>query len=167
MKKTENASWKRMLPVFLVIAVFYLHIAFQVPYTGDDWDWGLDIGLQHLLTADINNRYAGNLLVVIMTRSKLLQTLLMGSAYFALPILMTAIVTDGRIKEHPKRSLVLFLGANCLLLSMGAPIWQQTYGWIAGFANYGFSAVLLEVCLLLAMPLFRREMPLHNETGHP
>ncbi len=163
MKKTESASWKGMLPVFLVIAVFYLHIAFQVPYTGDDWDWGLDIGLQHLLTADINNRYAGNLLVVIMTRSKLLQTLLMGSAYFALPMLMTAIVTDGRIKEHPKRSLVLFLGANCLLLSMGAPIWQQTYGWIAGFANYGFSAVLLEVCLLLAMPLFRREMPRQAE----
>ena len=165
MKHTENTSWKRILLFFGAVAVFYLYIAFQVPYTGDDWDWGLDIGLQHLLTADINSRYAGNFLVVIMTRSKLMQTLLMGSAYFALPMLMVAIVTDGQIKANPKRSVTLFLAANCLLLSMGAPVWQQTYGWISGFANYGFSAVLLEVCLLLTMPLFRREI--HQKDENP
>lgn len=165
MKHTENTSWKRILLFFGAVAVFYLYIAFQVPYTGDDWDWGLDIGLQHLLTADINSRYAGNFLVVIMTRSKLMQTLLMGSAYFALPMLMVAIVTDGQIKANPKRSVTLFLAANCLLLSMGAPVWQQTYGWISGFANYGFSAVLLEVCLFLTMPLFRREI--HQKDENP
>lgn len=162
MKKRENASWNSTLLVFFVVAAFYLHIAFQVPYTGDDWDWGLDIGLQHLVTADINNRYAGNFLVVIMTRSKLMQTLMMGSAFVALPMLMAAIITDGKLREKPKRSLILFLAANCLLLTMGARIWQQTYGWISGFANYGFSAVLLEICLLLAMPLFRDSLPEEN-----
>lgn len=150
------------MPVFLVVAAFYLHIAFQVPYTGDDWDWGLDVGLQHLLTADINSRYAGNFLVVIMTRSKLMQTLMMGLAFFALPMLMVTIAADGRQKENPKRSLILFLLANCLLLSMPASVWQQTYGWISGFANYGFSAALLEVCILLAMPLFRQSLPEDN-----
>ncbi len=165
MKYPKNASWNKALLTFLAVAVFYLYIAFQVPYTGDDWDWGLDIGLQHLLTADINSRYVGNLLVVVMTRSKLMQTLLMGSAYFALPMLMVAITTDGQVKENPKRSVILFLAANCLLLSMGASIWQQTYGWISGFANYGFSAVLLEVCLLLAMPLFRSQIHQKDENA--
>lgn len=165
MKYMNKAGWKRLFPVILVTAVFYFYIAFQVPYTGDDWDWGLDIGLQHLLTADINSRYAGNLTVVLMTRSKLLQTLIMGCAYLALPGLMVAVVTDGKILRRPMQSVLLFLAANCLLLTMDKAIWQQTYGWISGFANYGISAVLLTVCILLAMPLFRQELP--EQSGKP
>lgn len=164
MSDSKKTSWEKTRLMYFGFAAFCLYIAFQIPYTGDDWDWGLDIGLQHLITADINSRYVGNLLVVIMTRSKLMQTLLMGSAFFALPMLMVAIITDGQIKANPKISTILFLTANCLLLSMDKSIWQQTYGWISGFANYGFSSVLLEVCLLLAMPLFRSEIHMKNES---
>lgn len=157
-----NLRCKKIQPLwilYLAAAVFYLGIAAAVPYTGDDWDWGLDVGLTHLLTADINSRYAGNLLVVVMTRSPLAKTLLMGGAFFALPLVLALGTSDG--KRDPLRRALLFLAANLLILSMNRRIWQQTYGWVSGFANYGFSALLVAVCLLLAVPLFRK-MP---ETG--
>ncbi len=139
------------LGVYLAAAAFYLWLAAQVPYTGDDWDWGLDIGLQHLLTADINSRYAGNLLVVIMTRSPLAKTLILGGCYFAIPFLMAKLASDS------KNRLAVFLGCNCLILTMERAIWQQTYGWVSGFANYGVSAVLVLVCLGQVWDLFRQD----------
>ena len=71
-----------------VVFVFYLWMAAQTPYTHDDWDWGLDIGIQHLLTADINSRYAGNLIEVLLTRSVFLKNLVMGLVFTALPLAM-------------------------------------------------------------------------------
>lgn len=151
--KTQK-KWHPAMLVYLITALFYFWLAAQVPYTGDDWDWGLDIGLQHLLTADINSRYAGNFLVVIMTRSELAKTLIMGACYFAIPFLMTAIVVRGDFRGNWKKSTILFLACNCLLLSMDSLIWQQTYGWVSGFANYGVSAVLILLYLYQILPLF-------------
>lgn len=147
---------KRPDPVILLLILllpFYLYIAWQIPYAGDDWDWGLDVGLQHLLTADINSRYTGNFLVVLMTRSKPLQAVLMGASYLGIPWLMASL-TVNRSRE-PRIFLLCFLAANCLILSMNPHIWRQTWGWIAGFANYGFSILGLLLCLFPAMRLFR------------
>ena len=55
--------------------IFYLWLAAQIPYTDDDWDWGLPVGIQQLVTASLNSRYAGNGLVVLLTRSVFLKTL--------------------------------------------------------------------------------------------
>lgn len=156
--KSQN---RRLYGSFLLMAILYFYIAWQIPYTGDDWDWGLDIGLQHLLTADINSRYAGNFFVVCMTRSKLLKTLILGLSFFLIPLWMTAIATEG--DSEPNRKLLVFLGANGLLLSMDKAIWQQTYGWVSGFANYGLSLVCVLAYLRLAVPLFADELP---ETSH-
>lgn len=159
MMEQRRFSWKFAAIVAAFAAIFYYCIAWQVPYTGDDWDWGLDIGLQHLLTADINSRYAGNLFAVIMTRSKLAQTVIMGTCSFLLPALLTVFAADGTLKSRPRQSLILFLAGNCLLLTMDSEIWQQTYGWVSGFANYGISAVLITLCLCLAAPVFREDCP--------
>ena len=159
MKKTAAKSLNRIWVLYLLFALFYLWIAAQVPYTGDDWDWGLEIGLTHLLTADINSRYAGNFLVVVMTRSAVAKTLLMGGAFFALPLVLSAAATDEGLGKPSERSVPAFLAANILILSMDRRIWQQTYGWVSGFANYGFSALLTALCILSALPLFRREVP--------
>ena len=155
MSEQRRFSWKFAAIIAVFAAIFYYCIAWQVPYTGDDWDWGLEIGLQHLLTADINSRYAGNLFAVIMTRSKLAQTLIMGTCSFLIPALLTVFAADGTLKSHPGKSLFLFLAGNCLLLTMDSEIWQQTYGWVSGFANYGISAVLIALCLCFAAPVFR------------
>jgi len=141
-------------PLLLILLLpFYLYIAWQIPYAGDDWDWGLDVGLQHLRTADINSRYTGNFLVVLMTRSKPLQAVLMGLSFLGIPCLMAGLAAD-RSRE-PRIFTLCFLAANCLILSMNPQIWRQTWGWIAGFANYGFSILGLLLCLFPAMRLFR------------
>ena len=65
---------------FFIISSFlmffvYLWVAAQIPYTHDDWDWGLQLGMQHLLSADINSRYTGNLIEVMITRNTALKIL--------------------------------------------------------------------------------------------
>ena len=60
---------------FLLIAL----LCWLFPYTGDDWAWGSKIGLErlHLWFDNYNGRYAGNLIVLAMTRSNLLKTVIM------------------------------------------------------------------------------------------
>ena len=72
----------------------------MLPYSGDDWDWGLSIGLRHLLTADINSRYFGNLIIVLMSRSPLLKTLIMGSASALIPVLISVFAINGPWKQR-------------------------------------------------------------------
>ena len=79
MKKKLLSRWD--IPVYILIAAFYFWLVAQIPYTHDDWDWGLDIGLQQLFTANLNARYAGNFFEVVMTRSELLRILIVGSGY--------------------------------------------------------------------------------------
>lgn len=154
--KNKSQKWG-LYGIYGLVAILYFYIAWQIPYTGDDWDWGLDIGLQHLLTADINSRYAGNFFVVCMTRSKWVKTLILGLAFFLIPLWMTKIAVAGNGK--PNRKLLVFLGANGLLLTMDEAIWQQTYGWVSGFANYGLSLVCVLAYLRLAESLFAEEVP--------
>jgi hypothetical protein len=98
----------------------------------------------------------GNFIEVIMTRSVLLKNILMAAGYFLLPYLMA--VAAEKLTESPKASRPLFfLCANFLMLTMGLAMWRQTYSWIAGFANFGFSSVFMLLCILQMIPLFRDE----------
>ncbi len=69
----------------VVIASFFLLLSFFFPYTGDDWAWGSSIGIQRLMTGfdNYNGRYAGNVLVLLLTRSKLLNVVSMATCYWA------------------------------------------------------------------------------------
>ena len=71
--------------IYILFAVFYLWLAAQIPYTHDDWDWGLEVGMQQWLTASVNSRYVGNFFEIIMTRSVFLKTVIMGGTFFLLP----------------------------------------------------------------------------------
>ena len=132
---------------------FYLFLAFQIPYTHDDWGWGSAAGIRHLLTADINSRYAGNLLEVLLTRLPLLKGLVMGVTLAAIPAaaselaLRAAGKTDGA--EAAALRPLLFLGGNVLLLLTRDAVWAQTVGWVAGFSNFVFSGLLLLLFLRL------------------
>ena len=142
--------------LYSAFALFYLFLGTMVPYAHDDWDWGLPIGMQHLLTADINSRYVGNFFEVIMTRSVILKIVLMSSCYFLLPLLLS--IAAQKITAAPKTTRPLFfLFANFLMLTMGLPMWRQTYSWIAGFANFGFSSVFMLLCLMQMIPLLNNE----------
>lgn len=129
--------------IYSAIAVFYLWMAAQIPYTNDDWDWGLAVGMEQLIHATVNSRYAGNFLEVVMTRSEFLKVAIMGLSYFLIPFLLMRIAVKERRIVEPDRQLLLFLLCNCLILSMNHVMWREVYGWTAGFANFGVSALFL------------------------
>ena len=134
---------------YILFAVFYLWLAAQIPYTHDDWDWGLDIGMQQWLTASVNSRYVGNFFEIIMTRSVFLKTVIMGWSFFLLPYLLSHIAAGKNKTNQP----LLFLAANFLILTMSRLVWSETYGWIAGFANFGLSSIFTLLCFTQWLPL--------------
>ncbi len=120
---------------YIVIFLFWLWIGSQAPYTNDDWDWGLPMGMEWLIEGSVNSRYAGNLAIVLMTRSRLVKTLFFAIFSFAVPYLISVIPN---VKDR-KYSFFLFLLSNLLLMFMSRHVWQQSYGWLAAFANYVIS----------------------------
>ena len=152
--------------IYILFAVFYLWLAAQIPYTHDDWDWGLDIGMQQWLTASVNSRYVGNFFEIIMTRSPILKTIIMGSTFFFLPYLISSMAVND--KKQPQTKVLLFLAANFLFLTMSRLIWSETYGWVAGFANFCLSSVFMLLCINQWFPLSEKDYssPKQNAAGN-
>ena len=127
---------------------FNCWMAAQIPYTHDDWNWGIAAGLRHLLSADINSRYAGNLLVILLTRSPVLKTLVMGSVFTAIPLLGASLAPvcagadAGEVRSETLR-IVLFLTGFLFFLLCRDALWAQTSGWVSGFSNFVMSGLLL------------------------
>ena len=155
MKKKLLSRWD--IPVYLLIAAFYFWLVTQIPYTHDDWDWGLDIGLKQLFSANLNARYAGNFFEVVMTRSELLKTIIMGSGYFLLPMALAVAAWHHCKAKGPVIRLVFFLTANIFVLSMPRGMWQLTYGWTAGYANFCISTVFMVALVGKILAIFRED----------
>ena len=71
----------------LLMFCFSIFIAWCVPYTHDDWDWGRAGGITNWLTGVYNNRYVGTFFVIVMTRSRIIKTLIMAITMTCLPLL--------------------------------------------------------------------------------
>ena len=143
--------------IYLAVLTFYVWMAAQIPYTHDDWDWGSAVGMEQLLHATVNSRYVGNFFEVVMTRSEFLKVAIMGLSYFLIPFLLMQIAAKDRGIVAPNRKLLLFLLCNCLLLTMNHIMWREVYGWTAGFANFGISALFLLLWLKELLKAFDRE----------
>ena len=143
--------------VYALVAIFYFWLVTQIPYTHDDWDWGLDIGLQQLFTANLNARYAGNFFEVIMTRSELLRILIVGSGYFLLPMALSVAAWIHCKAKGPVIRLLFFAVANIFILSMPRVMWQLTYGWTAGYANFCISTIFMVALVGKILAIFRED----------
>lgn len=137
----------------ILLLLFFIWMAAQIPYTHDDWDWASPMGMDWLLHATVNSRYAGNLVVVLLTRSRLLKTLVMGLCFFFLPLLAVPVAT-GRKPLTPGAGAVLLLLSFALFTGIPELVWNQTNGWVAGFANFSFSALVLLAFLHLVRVLW-------------
>lgn len=78
-----------IFPVF----IFWLYIAAQIPYAQDDWTWGTARGVQHLLSADINSRYFGNIIEMVVTRSEIAKTIIMAVVFTMIPFMFARLAT--------------------------------------------------------------------------
>ena len=54
MRKRSTSTNKLHMCIYVLSVIFYFWIASQIPYTHDDWDWGLDVGLRQFLYATVN-----------------------------------------------------------------------------------------------------------------
>ena len=132
--------------VFYIICALFLFlwfwIAINIPYTSDDLNWGISAGIDHLVSHDINTRYAGNLIVVLLTRSTLLKCFVLGATYFLIPLLILKIIELFVELDYAKKS-ISFCFANILFLLLNYEVWRETYGWVSGAVNYVISALFL------------------------
>ena len=131
--------------VLALLLAGWLYIAWNVPYTHDDWDWGLPEGLERWLSGALNNRYAGTFFVLAMTRSQLVKTAVMGGCMFLISLLLGRLAGRGQ----PDRAFSVSVVTAALLFTTPMDSWQQSLGWVSAFANFVVAAVFLLLVLLL------------------
>jgi hypothetical protein len=123
------------------------------PRSGDDWAWGSQEGLQRLRDgfAGYNGRYAGDLLVLALTR-----------ASFVTPLVVAAVVTLTAfllvlVARH--RSPLGYATVALLYVAMPLGTWREAVAWLSGFSNYAFAGVVLLAFAALTASEWRGDLP--------
>ena len=166
-QKTEKGFSPLFYCLLLSSVILYIWIFANTLYwIADDLFWGLPNGLAVFLTGSVNSRYVSNLLEVIVTRSVFLKAVLHGLIAAAIPFFITALVR--RVMAGPGLALsekadrlpeAVLLLSNVLLLTLPMEVWQDTYGWIAAFSNYGLAVFFLAAFQRLISRIFLDEVP--------
>lgn len=128
--------------VYGLLALFYFIFAAIVPLAQDDWHWYVH-GYNQWFNEhfkNLNGRYFGNILEILVVRSLLLRMVVYALVSFS--ILWVVLKFAGKAKS----TAYMFI-AFLLLLLMPASIFKQTYAWYAGFNNYVTSALCALVVL--------------------
>lgn len=157
LKRLFSKAEKKTL-VFGFIAFFaFALLIYLFPYSGDDWAWGSQIGLDRLAVffKQYNGRYAGNLLVMALTRSKLLN-IIFTSASLVLVCLLPKLYSGSK-----KLSAALL--AFALFLLTPKSVWVQSVVWTAGFTNYIPPVILTMIYLTLVRNIFSDEKPVYGK----
>lgn len=147
MKFSAKVNKKSLYTGMVLFALFAL-LAYQFPYSGDDWAWGSSIGTGRLenLFRGYNGRYAGNLLVLLLTRCKLLQVLFVAGSMLLLSF---------AAKWFTRSSgLVTVLFSACLLLLVPKQIFVQSLSWTSGYSNYVPPILLIIIYFLMIKNIF-------------
>ena len=132
----------------LITIIFYL-----APYTHDDWAWGTQLGLDRLKSGfvDYNGRWVGNLVVLALTRSRILKAFVTSITLVIILKLMQKIIDDNN--EKTKYIMILLL----LLIPTG--IFAQSLAWTSGFSNYVISFIFTLIFINLNKDIFVNKKP--------
>ena len=124
-------------------------LSWLFPYTGDDWAWGSQIGLDRLHTwfDNYSGRYVGNLIVLALTRSNLLKSLAMTVAITGIIFLLERL-----IKERWSFYVSIFL-----LICLPKAVLRQAVVWTAGFSNYVTSIFFTLIYIVYIYWIFDEE----------
>lgn len=125
----------RFVISFLLISI----LCYMFPYTGDDWAWGSTIGIERWNThfADYGGRYLGYIIVMLLTRSRILRALVMSISY---------LIIAGCIEYITQKTWSFYL----TLMSMAflpRAVLRQAVVWTAGFSNYVTSTVFIIIII--------------------
>lgn len=153
MKKKNN---KKEIIFFCICFITLLAICYMIPYTHDDWTWASSEGINRLqcFFRDYNGRYFSNLIVIILTRSRILRAI-----FFALTISSIIIL----ISKIVKTKLTPYI-AILLMLFIPIGILRQGIVWTSGFVNYTFPVALLLLYYYIVNDIFsKKEIKISNK----
>lgn len=132
------------IALFIILTI----ICYIFPYTHDDWAWGSIIGMDRLNTLfhNYNGRWAGNLLVLALTRSRI-------SRAFVISITLTLIVyvVKKNVEYKNKSNNYIFI---ILMLLMPVNIIAQSIAWTSGFTNYVIPVLIVLIIMYLNRNIF-------------
>lgn len=116
--------------IILVVFLFFLVIGYLFPYTNDDWAWASYIGENRLINffRNYNGRYLGNLLVLVLTRYRIIRAIIIS--------LFLTLITCFISKIVDKKNITVFLLISLLMVLTPQPLFRQAIAWTSGFANY-------------------------------
>lgn len=153
----QNKQREKNLLLYGLIFCAFAAIIYLAPYTHDDWAWGCQVGIDRLKSNFVayNGRYMGNYLVLLLTRSKLLQVITVAASLLLVCFIPSA-----------------FAGSSCALtvvfsfvmvLLMPKSIFTQTVVWTSGYSNYMPPIILTAIYFLLIKNIFSKDKPTYNK----
>ena len=152
-KDARQKMSKKGVAFTAVLFIAFAVLVYLFPYSGDDWAWGSQIGLNRLNVwfSAYNGRYLGNLLELALTRSELLN------------MAVTAIFLVGacflpKLYSESKSVTAYIMGA-ALFLIMPKEVFVQSVAWTAGFSNYVPPIVLTMLYFALIRNIFDENKP--------
>lgn len=135
LKYIDKCIW-----IFLFLSVFILCSLF--PYTADDISWGSESGIK-LWNSGFQNysgRYVGNIIVLLLTRSRQLRALVMTVFIVGLDYMIVKI-SDCKQYISPVIIALLFAAPKTIL--------RETIAWTSGFSIYTTSITLFVLYVFL------------------
>ncbi len=125
---------------YIILELLLLLLCWTFPYSGDDWAWGSRIGMERLSQwfANYNGRYLGNIIVLILTRSRLIRTICVS---------ITIVLIVYCIERIISRKWAFEISLLCLTF-MSYFVLRQSIVWTSGYSNYAISILLTLVYIL-------------------
>ena len=157
LRKIDKKNLGLTVSLFLIFAFFI----YLFPYSGDDWAWGCKVGLERLQNNfdNYNGRYVGNLLVMVLTRSKFINMLFTAAS-------LVCVCQFPKIFSSSK-SILPYLFGTALFFLIPKAMLEQTVVWTSGFTNYVPSILLIFLYLILIKDIFEKtEQPKYHWTTH-
>ncbi|MCM3089353.1 DUF6056 family protein [Bhargavaea ginsengi] len=139
----------------MAIFTFFGFLAYNTPLGGDDWAWGSAFGEEQWKNwfDNYNGRYLSNSLVIILAKVQWLRVLFMALISTMLVMLI------GRLGSQHQEGRMRTAIALILFLIVPVNMFGQTFGWLSGYVNYVFSAVLLLMYITINNKFLDAEEP--------
>ena len=153
--RLRGVDKKDIVFAFLLFVVFAA-LVYLFPASGDDWAWGSKLGVERLQNgfADYNGRYLGNLLVLALTRSELLNMVLTGLCLVCVCILPKVFAGS--------KGFLPFAFGTMLFLLMSRGMFVQSVVWTSGFSNYVPPILLTFLYFLMVQDVFDDRLPKYS-----
>ncbi len=151
----KNKNKKITFDLVVKISLFIIAtiIFYFIPYTHDDWAWGSNLGIERLTSffQDYNGRWVGNLVVLALTRVRILKAIVTAGTLYLILKFIKKIV-------NVKNDSIVYI-ALVLLLLIPTRIFAQAIAWTSGFSNYTISFLPILLFIYLNRETFNNKLP--------